>query len=124
MKKTFLFSIVTVALCLLSLSSCRKNGLQNVRGLVKSVNIHQDTLVSMTVTVNEAGDTLLFYLGDARFLQGVMKPNDSVEVDYVDHHDSLKALLVSVVPKVHLLEEAKPSDTLVTVPMKQRSEDE
>ena len=59
----------------------------------------------MTVTVNEAGDTLLFYLGDARVLQGVMKPNDSVEVDYVDHHDSLKALLVSVVPKVHLLEE-------------------
>ena len=124
MKMTFLFSFVVSALCLLSMSSCREEGLQNVRGEVRSVNIHRDTLVSMTVNVNEAGDTLLFYLSDARFQKGIMMPKDSVIVDYIDRHDSLKALVVTVLPKTHLLEDVKPADTLLTAPMRQNIEKE
>ena len=78
----------------------------------------------MTVNVNDAGDTLVFYLGEARFQQGIMMPQDSVIVDYIDRRDSLKALVVTVLPKTRLLEDVKPADTLVTVPMKQRAEDE
>ena len=71
MKKIVLFSFLTLAACALTLSGCREKGLQNVRGMVRSVNIHEDTLISMTVNVNESGDTLVFYLDDARFQQGI-----------------------------------------------------
>lgn len=122
MKKIVLFSVLSLAACVLTLSGCREKVLQNVRGEVKSVNVHKDTLISMTVNVNEAGDTLLFYLSDARFQQGIMMPKDSVIVDYIDRRDSLKALVVTVLPKTHLLEDVKPTDTLLTAPMRQNVE--
>ena len=122
MKKIVLFSFLTLAACVLTLSGCREKVLQNVRGEVKSVNVHKDTLISMTVNVNEAGDTLLFYLSDARLQQGIMMPKDSVIVDYIDRRDSLKALVVTVLPKTHLLEDVKPTDTLLTAPMRQNVE--
>lgn len=122
MKKIVLFSVLSLVACVLTLSGCREKGLQNVRGEVKSVNVHKDTLISMTVNVNEAGDTLLFYLDDARFQQGIMMPKDSVIVDYIDRRDSLKALVVTVLPKTRLLENVKPTDTLLTAPMRQNVE--
>lgn len=123
MKKIVLFSVLSLVACVLTLSGCREKGLQNVRGEVKSVNVHKDTLISMTVNVNEAGDTLLFYLSDARFQQGIMMPKDSVIVDYIDRRDSLKALVVTALPKTHLLGDVKPTDTLLTAPMRQNAED-
>lgn len=116
MKKIVLFSFLTLAACALTLSGCREKGLQNVRGMVRSVNIHEDTLISMTVNVNESGDTLVFYLDDARFQQGIMIPQDSVIVDYIDRRDSLKALVVTVLPKAIPVSKPETSDTLVTAP--------
>ena len=116
MKKIVLFSVLSLVACVLTLSGCREKGLQNVRGEVKSVNVHKDTLISMTVNVNEAGDTLLFYLSDARFQQGIMMPKDSVIVDYIDRRDSLKALVVTVLPKAIPVSKPETSDTLVTAP--------
>ena len=51
-----------------------------------------------------------------------MMPKDSVIVDYIDRRDSLKALVVTVLPKTHLLEDVKPTDTLLTAPMRQNVE--
>ena len=50
-------------------------------------------------------------------------PKDSVIVDYIDRRDSLKALVVTALPKTHLLGDVKPTDTLLTAPMRQNAED-
>jgi hypothetical protein len=103
------------ALCLLSVSSCREKQLLNVRGEVKSVEIHKDTLIALTLSLNNGGDSLVFNLDNARFQNGVMLPKDSVIVDYIEHHDTLKALVVTVLPKVNNF---SLPDTLVTISRK------
>jgi len=115
MKKTVIFGILMSALCLLSVSSCREKQLLNVRGEVKSVEIHKDTLIALTLSLNNGGDSLVFNLDNARFQNGVMLPKDSVIVDYIEHHDTLKALVVTVLPKVNNF---SLPDTLVTISRK------
>lgn len=85
------------------LTGCKKE-LKNVRGVVKTVIIDNDTLRSLTVMNGE--DSIVFHLEDARFNNGLMVPRDSVIVDYIDgKNDTARALVVTVLPAA-----AKPID--------------
>ncbi|HBF06516.1 MAG TPA: hypothetical protein DDW28_10725 [Prevotella sp.] len=97
MRKVFLFLVVSVCV-LLSLGSCGKKELKNVRGLVKSVQIDNDTIRSLTVVCGE--DSMIFNLDSARYNEGIMVPADSVIVDYIDGKgDTAIALVVTVLPR-------------------------
>ena len=113
--------LAVVALVLIAMTGCRKSGMQNIRGVVKDMKIHKDSLLSMTLTINEDGDTMLFSLREALIQRGMMMPHDSVIVDYVyGNGDTIKALVVTLIPKVQLETEenegTKLPDTLVTAP--------
>ena len=106
--------LAVVALVLTAMTGCRK-GLQNTRGVVKSMKITHDSLKSMVITYNEDGDTMLFSLREARIQRGIMMIGDSVIVDFVDgKDDSLRALVVTTLSKpTRIIEEGvAPSDTL------------
>lgn len=120
MKKIVML-LAVVALVLTAMTGCRKSGMQNIRGVVKDMKIHKDSLLSMTLTINEDGDTMLFSLREALIQRGMMMPHDSVIVDYVyGNGDTIKALVVTLIPKVQLETEenegTKLPDTLVTAP--------
>ena len=95
----------------LGLASCSSSELKNARVLVKSVEIINDTLKSMVITMGEEEKTVT--LLDARFQNGIALQGDSVILDYIDGKEStLRALVVTVLPKpAHYFE---PSDTLIT----------
>ena len=106
--------LAVVALVLTAMTGCRK-GLQNTRGVVKSLKINHDSLKSMVITYNEDGDTLLFSLKKARVQRGMMMIGDSVIIDFVDgKDDSLRALVVTTLSKpTRIIEEGvAPSDTI------------
>lgn len=90
---------MVVSVCvLLALGSCGKKELKNVRGLVKSVQIDNDTIRSLTVVCGE--DSMIFNLDSARYNEGIMVPADSVIVDYIDGKgDTAIALVVTVLPR-------------------------
>ena len=63
---------------------------------VKDVEIHEDTLIAITLNVTDEGDTMKFFLGDTRFQNGLMMRGDSVIVDYIyGENDTLKAMVVT-----------------------------
>ena len=106
--------LAVVALVLTAMTGCRK-GLQNTRGVVKSMKIFHDSLKSMVISYNEDGDTMLFSLKEARIQRGMMMIGDSVIVDYIDgKDDSLRALVVTTLSKpTRIIEEGvAPSDSL------------
>lgn len=46
-------------------------------------------------------DSIVFNLNEVRYNNGVMLPNDSVIVDYIDgKNDTARALVVTVLPKM------------------------
>lgn len=98
MKKILYYLFfVGVVCCTLSLTGCKPK-LKDVRGLVKSVNVHGDTLLYMTVM--DAKDSLVFNLDKARFTDGVAFTGDSVIVNYIDGREGkYRALVVTVLPK-------------------------
>ena len=118
MKKSILaFAIFAVAM--ITISSCGKKELKDVRALVSSIDIVDDTLKSMKATVD--GDTLLFSLTDVRLNNGMMLNGDSVIISYIDgRNDSLRALLVTILPKTpHYVDlDSLKNDTLITAPAK------
>jgi hypothetical protein len=112
--KKIVMVLAVVALVLTAMTGCRK-GLQNTRGVVKSMKITHDSLKSMVITYNEDGDTMLFSLKEARVQRGMMMIGDSVIVDFVDgKDDSLRALVVTTLSRpTRIIEEGvAPSDTL------------
>lgn len=122
MRKLFL-SLLSVAgvLCLL-FTSCTSE-LQNVRGLVTYVQVRHDSLLGMKLL--NGSDTLLFRMTDALIQNGMMMPGDSVIVDYIEgRHDSLRALVVTLLPKTAPVQVPQASDTLITVPVQQEQEQE
>lgn len=110
MKQTFL---ALVFLCGLASAfiSCGQPELKNVRGVVKSIEIKNDTLKTMVLSV-ESQDNIVT-LTDARFQNGTVMQGDSVILDYIDgKENTLRGLVVTVLPKpAHYFE---PSDTLIT----------
>lgn len=113
MKKLF-FMFAVAALVLTAMSGCKKE-LQTVHGLVTNVDIRHDTLIAVTLSADD--QSMVFKLDDARFQQGIMLAGDSVIIDYIEGEtDSLRALVVTVLPKVILPETPAPTDSLITAP--------
>ena len=109
MKKFFLALVFMCGLAV-AFVGCKPE-LKNVRGQVKSVEIKNDTLKSMVITVD--GQDNVVNLTDAKFQNGVAFQGDSVILDYIDgKDDTLRGLVVTVLSKpAHYFE---PSDTLMT----------
>lgn len=94
----------------LGFTSCEPE-LKNARVQVKSVEIVNDSLKSMIVTIGDEEKTVT--LLDARFQNGIALQGDSVILDYIDGKDNtLRALIVTVLPKP--AQYFEPSDTLIT----------
>jgi len=91
--------------------------LKQTKGVVTSLKTIEDSLVTAQVVIE--GDTLLFKLSDARFVNGMFIKNDSVQIDYIEGQgDTLRALVISVLPKpIHYIDlNGEKSDTLMTRP--------
>lgn len=116
MKKiTIVF--VCLFICMLSFEGCKKNGLQETKGVVTYMRAHQDKLSKARILVD--GDTLLFDMSEARIIGALFVKGDSVKVNYIEGKgDTLRALVVSVIPKdIHFITPSEPSsDTLITAP--------
>lgn len=92
MRKSFFYMVVFTLLLVLGISSCGKPELKKIRGIVKNVRIDDDTLKNLTVMDGE--DSIVFNLNEVRYNNGVMLPNDSVIVDYIDgKNDTARALV-------------------------------
>lgn len=120
MKKIlYCLFFVGVVCFTLSLTGCKPK-LQDVRGFVKSVNVHGDTLLDMTVMNGK--DSLVFSLDKARFTDGAAFTGDSVIVNYIDGREGkYRALVVTVLPKRSKVIELNKEDTtkkLLTAPAK------
>ena len=114
MRKIFLSLLAVTGLFCFIVTSCQPE-LKNVRGLVTTVEIRHDSLLGMKLMVD--GDTLLFRMTDARIQNGMMMAGDSVIVDYIEgRHDSLRALVVTLLPKLAPAYTPSTSDTLITIP--------
>ena len=115
MRKTIFYSVLVAMALVMTLSGCRKSGLQNIRGEVKNISFHNDTLKAMTIFINEDKDTMVFSLAEARLQRGVMMFRDSVIVDYVEgRDDTMRALVVTVLPREIKLVEDAITDTIAT----------
>lgn len=119
MRKSFLYMVGITLLLILGFGSCGKPELKKIRGIVKNVRIDDDTLKN--ITVMEGEDSIVFNLEEVRYNNGVMLPNDSVIVDYVDgKNDTARAFVVTVLPKKAVT--INPSDNsnqkLITAPIK------
>ena len=109
MKKAFIV-ITTLFAMALCFTSCEPE-LKNARAQVKSVEIINDSLKSMVVTMGE--EDKIVTLLDARFQNGIALQGDSIILDYIDgKENTLRGLVVTVLPKpAHYFE---PSDSLMT----------
>lgn len=119
MRKSFFYMVVFTLLLVLGISSCGKPELKKIRGIVKNVRIDDDTLKNLIVMDGE--DSIVFNLNEVRYNNGVMFPNDSVIVDYIDgKNDTARALVVTVLPKnaVTINPEDNQSKKLITAPIK------
>jgi len=109
MKKAF---IAITALCasVFGFTSCEPE-LKNITAMVKSVEISNDSVKSMVITIGE--EDKIVTLLDARFQNGIAVQGDSVILDYIDgKENTLRALVVTVLPKP--AQYFEPSDTLIT----------
>lgn len=92
------------------LTGCKPE-LKNLHGQVKSVEIKNDTIKSMMLSVGDEVKTVT--LLDARFQNGIAIEGDSVILDYIDGKDNdLRALVVTVLPRA--AQYFEPSDSIVT----------
>lgn len=120
MKKFILSLIVFCGLSLFFIS-CGKKEIQSIRGKVVSVDVVSDSINGDQVRsmfLSSEGDTLLFKMAEARYINGVMFKGDSVSVDYIEgKNDTLRALILNVLHSgSHVIELGKAvSDTLITV---------
>ncbi len=111
-------SILTLVILLCSLTviiGCGgKNEIKEIRALVTSVDLSNDSIKSMTASLD--GDSLIFTMKDVRLNNGMMIKGDSVIINYIDgRNDSLRALVVTILPQVYQLKkEIAANDTLVT----------
>ncbi len=121
MRKSFLYMVGITLLLILCISSCGKPELKKIRGIVKKVRIDDDTL--KTLTVMDGEDSIVFNLDEVRYNNGVMLPNDSVIVDYIDgKNDTAHAFVVTVLPKktVTINPEDNKDKKLITAPIEDK----
>lgn len=119
MRKSFLYMVGIALLLIFGIGSCGKPELKKIRGIVKNVRIDDDTLKNITVMDGE--DSIVFNLDEVRYNNGVMLPDDSVIVDYMDgKNDTAHAFVVTVLPKkaTTINPEDNTNQKLITVPIK------
>ena len=118
MKKLFL-AIVLFSM-MLSFISCSDNinKLKETTGVVTDIEGNGNLLSVAKILVD--GDTAIFKLSDARFINGIFMVGDSVSISYVKgNKDTLRALVVNLVPQTpHYFDaESAKGDTLITAPI-------
>lgn len=104
-------------LCIFGITSCKKQEAKKITGIVKNVNMHEDTLKDLTLMTGE--DSMVFSLDGVKFNNGVMLPHDSVTVYYADgKNDTARAFIVTVHPKasVIVIPENNKNKKLITAP--------
>jgi len=117
MKKT-IFAFTLLCGFILTLASCGGKEIKDITGLVTSFDTKGDSITSTKLLVN--GDTIIFKMTDARFINGMFMVGDSVKISYIEgRNDSLRALIVNIIPPTpHYFDaEAAKNDTLVTAPV-------
>ncbi len=117
MKKT-IFAFTLLCGFILTLASCGGKEIKDITGLVTSFDTKDDSITSTKLLVD--GDTIIFKMTDARFINGMFMAGDSVKISYIEgRNDSLRALIVNVIPRTpHYFDaEAAKNDTLVTAPV-------
>ena len=103
--------------CILAMTSCGNKEIKDVEGLVVDIKTVNDSLSSAKVLID--GDTVVFKMTDARFINGMIMYGDSVKISYIEgRNDTLRALIVNITPKApHYFDpEAAKNDTLITAP--------
>jgi len=116
MKKT-IFAFTLLCGFILTLESCGGKEIKDITGLVTSFDTKGDSITSTKLLVD--GDTIIFKMTDARFINGMFMYGDSVKISYIEgRKDTLRALIVSIIPKApHYFDaEAAKNDTLITAP--------
>lgn len=109
MKKVFLVLFVLCSIATV-FTGCKPE-LKNLHGQVKSVEIKNDTIKSMMLSVGDEVKTVM--LQDARFQNGLAIEGDSIILDYIDgKNNELRALVVTVLPRP--AQYFEPSDSIVT----------
>lgn len=117
MKKT-IFAFTLLCGFILTLESCGGKEIKDITGLVTSFDTKGDSITSTKLLVD--GDTIIFKMTDARFINGMFMAGDSVKISYIEgRNDSLRALIVNIIPRTpHYFDaEAAKNDTLVTAPV-------
>lgn len=117
MKKT-IFAFTLLCGFILTLASCGGKEIKDITGLVTSFDTKDDSITSTKLLVD--GDTIIFKMTDARFINGMFMAGDSVKISYIEgRNDSLRALIVNIIPRTpHYFDaEAAKNDTLVTAPV-------
>ena len=118
--KKIVFVFICLFFCLLSFEGCKKNELQETKGVITHMRIHKDTLLNARILVD--GDTLLFDMQEARIVGNLFVMGDSVKVNYIEGNgDTLRAFVVAVIAKpIHeITPSVAVSDTIITAPAKQ-----
>ena len=116
MKKS-IFAFTFFCSCMLALISCGSKEIKDIKGLVADIKAVNDSLVSAKILIG--GDTAIFKMTDARFINGMFMAGDSVKISYIEgRKDTLRALIVSIIPKApHYFDaEAAKNDTRITAP--------
>ena len=115
--KNSILAFVLLCACGIAMTGCGSKEIKDVKGQVVDIQTVKDTLTSAKVLID--GDTLLFKMADARFINGMFIYGDSVKISYIEgRKDTLRALIVSIIPKApHYFDaEAAKNDTLITAP--------
>ena len=109
MKKAFLALTILCGMAI-AFTGCKPE-LKNVRGQVKSLEVINDSLKSMVLTV--ADKDFQVDMTRTRIQEGLAIEGDSVIVDYIDgDNGTLIAVVCTTLPKP--AQEFEPSDTLMT----------
>ena len=109
MKKAFLVLVVLCGMAA-AFTGCKPE-LKNVRAKVKNLEVINDTLTSMTISVD--GKDLQVDMTRTRMQNGLAIEGDSVIVDYIDgDNGTLISVVCTTLPKS--LQIFEPTDTLMT----------
>ena len=116
--KNSILAFVLLCACVIAMTGCGSKEIKDIKGQVVDIQTVKDTLTSAKLLID--GDTVVFKMADARFINGMFMYGDSVKISYIEgRKDTLRALIVSIIPKApHYFDaEAAKNDTLVTAPV-------
>jgi len=116
--KNSILAFVLLCACVIAMTGCGSKEIKDIKGQVVDIQTVKDTLTSAKLLID--GDTVVFKMADARFINGMFMYGDSVKISYIEgRKDTLRALIVSIIPKApHYFDaEAAKNDTLITAPV-------